>query len=123
MRWVSLAMILCCLSSTTWATEKRCGWYENPTPGNHWFIDRDATWILGVQGKDLATGFWDAKRKGPDIWNTASWIKPYPTVCGCFEGVFGEVDANRYGKVDRIETIEHLSLDRCENDPSLPQMR
>jgi len=30
--------------------ETRCGWFSNPTPANAWLWDREAEWIIGVQG-------------------------------------------------------------------------
>lgn len=30
--------------------EIRCGWLDNPTPGNLWLIDRDAEWSISQQG-------------------------------------------------------------------------
>ena len=36
--------------------ERRCGWYENPTPGNVTLTDRDGTWIIAMQGGHEAKG-------------------------------------------------------------------
>ena len=30
--------------------EERCGWLENPTPGNWWLKDAHAFWIIATQG-------------------------------------------------------------------------
>lgn len=40
------------------ASEKRCGWFENPTPANAWLFDRDGQWIIAVQGGHQAEGDW-----------------------------------------------------------------
>jgi len=40
--------------------EYRCGWLENPTPGNWWLTDRDRAWIISMQGMySLADEYWD----------------------------------------------------------------
>jgi hypothetical protein len=38
--------------------ERRCGWYENPTPGNVTLTDRDGTWLIAMQGNYEAKGHW-----------------------------------------------------------------
>src|SRR5262252_1346146 len=40
------------------ASETRCGWFSNPTPGNASLHDRAAEWIIGVQGGHQADGDW-----------------------------------------------------------------
>ncbi|WP_348530057.1 DUF4087 domain-containing protein [Rhizobium sp. RU35A] len=32
------------------AAEKRCGWVQNPTPGNFWLDDREGSWTILTQG-------------------------------------------------------------------------
>lgn len=128
MRWICWIALSLCLSTTASALEKRCGWYQNPTPGNHWFMDRHAKWIIAAQSQDLENNFWHAERKGPDLWKTQDWVKPYPNVCGCFEGTFGEISAGesvytRWGTIIHIETVEHLPMERCEDDPNLPPVQ
>ena len=124
MRWICGVVLSCCLSTTALAWEKRCGWYQNPTPGNHWVLDRHAKWVMSSQGKDLENNFGYAERKGPDLWKTGDWVKPYPDVCGCLEGTFGEISEGdsaytSWGTIIHIETIEHLPIERCEDDPNL----
>ena len=38
--------------------ETRCGWFSNPTPANASLHDREAEWIVGVQGGHQAEGDW-----------------------------------------------------------------
>jgi len=47
--------------------ERRCGWYENPTPGNVTLTDRDGTWLIAMQGGH------EAKGDGPEF-SDAQWI-------------------------------------------------
>ena len=36
--------------------EMRCGWIENPTPGDLFLIDKDATWTITSQGPPMRPG-------------------------------------------------------------------
>lgn len=36
--------------------ETRCGWFDNPTPGNVWLNDKDGEWIIGIQGGHQVPG-------------------------------------------------------------------
>ncbi len=36
--------------------ETRCGWVENPTPGNWSLMDHDGEWEIGIQGGRQAEG-------------------------------------------------------------------
>src|SRR5215207_9893794 len=60
-------------------SETRCGWFSNPTPANASLHDRDAEWIIGVQGGYQAEGDW------PDF-GPKQWIKTnvnYGYGCAC----------------------------------------
>jgi len=39
--------------------ETRCGWFDNPTPGDISLYDRDGEWTIGVQGGCQVKGDWD----------------------------------------------------------------
>ncbi|MBI5257180.1 MAG: DUF4087 domain-containing protein [Burkholderiales bacterium] len=36
----------------------RCGWFDNPSPGNASLTDRDGEWTIGLQGGHQARGPW-----------------------------------------------------------------
>lgn len=38
--------------------QTRCGWWDNPSPGNAWLIDRDGAWEVAIQGGHQAEGDW-----------------------------------------------------------------
>ncbi|CRY57953.1 Uncharacterised protein [Yersinia pseudotuberculosis] len=40
------------------SAERRCGWFENPTPANATLTDRDGMWEIGTQGGYQAKGDW-----------------------------------------------------------------
>lgn len=94
----------------------RCGWMANPTPGNWWLTDRDATWTVGMQGGYQAPGM----DKIPDL-TTSQWIKTngyYGYGCGCITGTFsGSGDS---AKVTRILSYKRKPLSVCQSDKSLP---
>ncbi|WP_371182546.1 DUF4087 domain-containing protein [Xanthomonas sacchari] len=39
-------------------TVTRCGWFDNPTPGNATLVDKDGEWTVGQQGGHQAEGTW-----------------------------------------------------------------
>ncbi|WP_052250948.1 DUF4087 domain-containing protein [Xanthomonas sacchari] len=39
-------------------TVTRCGWFDNPSPGNATLVDKDGEWTVGQQGGHQADGTW-----------------------------------------------------------------
>ncbi|KMM77393.1 hypothetical protein ACP93_00640 [Xanthomonas sp. NCPPB 1128] len=39
-------------------TVTRCGWFDNPSPGNATLVDKDGEWMVGQQGGHQAEGTW-----------------------------------------------------------------
>ena len=70
-------------SGQTGKFETRCGWFNNPTPGNYWLSDKDDEWIIGVQGGYQLEGFEFPKFK------KNQWVdyfgRSYGYGCACFE--------------------------------------
>ncbi len=97
------------------AAERRCGWYENPTPGNHFLTDRDASWMMSAQG-----GF---QARGMDLvpdFTTREWVRTngyYGYGCACMTVVVDVRERN----VLRITSVEQLPLSRCRQDRALPR--
>jgi len=62
--------------------ETRCGWYDNPTPGNHWLSDKDDEWIIGVQGGYQLEDF------VAPVFKKTQWVSffggSYGYGCACF---------------------------------------
>lgn len=112
----ALVMILGFLPQLA-SAEIRCGWVDNPTPGNWWLTDRDGEWTLMLQGNgDRDNGFLDI----PKTWNFQDqWRKnngSYGYGCGCFEG---EIDkASNW--VTKLTMLKAKDLVVCEGDPALP---
>jgi hypothetical protein len=93
--------------------ENRCGWFENPTPGNAWLTDRDGEWIIGVQGGHQAEG------EHPEFADD-QWIKTninYGYGCACLKV---KVDY-KTRRVLEIASATAKPLSACRNDPALKE--
>jgi Protein of unknown function (DUF4087) len=91
----------------------RCGWFENPTPGNAWLTDKEGQWIVGTQGGHQAEGDW------PDF-NGKNWVstnRSYGYGCACMR-VIADSTSN---EVQRIISSNVRPLRACRQDPSLPK--
>jgi hypothetical protein len=95
------------------AAERRCGWWENPTPANAWLTDKDGEWIVGVQGGHQADGDW------PDF-SAREWVKTnvnYGYGCACLD-----VEVDRATKrVLKIVRAQARPLAACRRDRALPR--
>lgn len=100
-------------------TENRCGWYENPTPGNHVLTDRTRSWTIGAQGGhqargidrigDASSGQWVASRPGGS----------YGHGCAC-----ARVRSNaRNGRITEILSWRSVPLQQCRGDRRLREPR
>lgn len=95
------------------AAENRCGWVENPTPGNWWLTDADGQWSIMTQGGHEAAGM--------DLIGDISagdYVATngnYGHACGCMQ-----VDTDGQSAIARIMSFRQLPLAKCENDASLP---
>ena len=112
MKRIALALTLLPLAA---AAETRCGWVDNPTPGNWWLTDRDGEWTLSLQGV-MPTNNWDVV----DIPAFTDWVRTngsYGYGCGCFEGT---VDWQT-GWARWLSSVRALPLSRCREDRALPR--
>ena len=61
--------------------EKRCGWLDNPTPGNASLYDKDGEWTIAIQGGFQAKGDW------PPPYRASEWRRSggggYGYGCAC----------------------------------------
>lgn len=91
----------------------RCGWFDNPTPGNAWLHDRDGEWTIAIQGAYEAEGDWPQ-------FKDSQWIPVNGTHgygCACIKAV---VDATRR-QIVRIISASARPLRACRNDRSLKE--
>jgi hypothetical protein len=91
----------------------RCGWFENPTPANAWFTDRQGAWLVGVQGGHQAEGDWPVFK--PWRWVRTNGSHGYG--CACLKLV---TDPNTQF-VTRIVSSSSRSLATCRRDPALQE--
>ena len=98
-------------ASVTEQSETRCGWFSNPTPANASLHDRDAEWVIGVQGGHQAEGDWPEFGRG-------QWVRTnvnYGYGCACLR-----VRVNHQThEVIEIESARSRPLAVCRRDRSL----
>ena len=98
--------------------QTRCGWFSNPTPANVSLFDRDAEWIIGVQGGYQVDGdsWWPA-------FKSHQWVRTnageYGYGCVCMQL---RVDGARH-EVLEIKTSRSRSLASCRNDSALKKWK
>ena len=95
----------------TAAAETRCGWFSNPTPANASLHDREAEWIIGVQGGHQAEGDWP--EFGPKQWIETNVHYGYGCAC-----LTVEVDRES-NKVLEIKSARARPLSACRRDKAL----
>ena len=91
----------------------RCGWFDNPTPGNAWLMDRDGEWVIGIQGGYQAEGEW------PTFTNS-QWIKTnggYGYGCACLKVIADQ----KTREVSRIISTRAVPLSQCRRDRALKE--
>lgn len=97
------------------ADVRRCGWLQNPTPGNWWLIDRDGEWILGTQGGYQAPGLDEM----PDM-SAGEWVArngSYGYGCACM--TIRTDPASR--QVLQVSAAAPRPLAQCRADRKLPK--
>lgn len=116
-RWLILALTwpLAFASASAMAATPvvRCGWFDNPTPGNVWLTDRQGQWLIGEQGGYQADGDW------PDF-APSRWVATngeYGYGCACLRVLD---DAARH-RIRRILGGRSRPLAACLRDPGLPR--
>lgn len=93
------------------AGQRRCGWFENPTPGNATLTDRDGEWEIASQGGHQADGDW------PEFAD-AQWVETnghHGYGCACMT-VTGDEQAHT---VSSISTATARPLAVCRSDRQL----
>ncbi len=111
-----LAFVAAALAAAPVAkAERRCGWLDNPTPGNWWLTDRQGEWVLSAQGGYEAPGM----ENMPDM-STAGEVLTngnYGYSCACMT-----VTTNRAsGRITRVLAARPVPLRQCRMDRRLPR--
>ena len=114
--FIALAALSVAFPVSVSASETRCGWYGNTTPGNWWLTDSEAQWTIAAQLGFQAQGM----NNLPQIDNMQKILTSrnnfYGYGCACLE-VETDKSTNR---ITMIYGSEALPLSTCRNDPNLP---
>lgn len=113
--WGLVAVGLIAGAGVAHAEERRCGWLQNPTPGNWYLDDASGSWTLATQGGSEAEGM----DMIPDI-SERDYVRTngvYGYACACMTA---EVDRETK-TVLRISGFRQLKLAQCRKDRSLPK--
>lgn len=94
-------------------TERRCGWFENPSPANATLTDRDGTWQIATQGGYQAKGNWP--RFSAKQWVTTHGAYGY----GCSCMTVSTDAASR--QLNNLTKAAERPLAACRNDPALQE--
>ena len=105
------------------AKENRCGWIQNPTPGNYWLDDSEGMWVLLTQGSDEEPL---GMENFPDI-STGDYVASngnYGYTCGCIQAETErstDSQDSAAGRITAIYGVKLLPLKKCLADPALPK--
>ena len=94
-------------------SQMRCGWFDNPTPGNAWLHDRDGEWTMAIQGRYEADGDW------PEF-KDSQWVRvngSHGDGCACIKAV---VNA-KARQIVNISSAKARPLSACRFDPALKE--
>lgn len=94
------------------ASEKRCGWFDNPSPANAWLVDKDGEWTIAVQMGYQAEGDWPQYLAGEKI---DAGNASYGYWCACLEV---ETDPAKK-RITKIISSKAKTLATCREDKSL----
>ena len=94
--------------------EERCGWLENPTPGNWWLKDARGLWIISAQGGPYAEGVEKLPEPAPDRFVATNGHYGYS--CACVSGTFDD----HAERMTRLDASRMLPLSVCRGDKALP---
>jgi hypothetical protein len=94
--------------------EERCGWLENPTPGNWWLKDAHALLVISAQGGPYAEGVEKLPEPAPDRFVATNGHYGYS--CACVSGTFDE----HAERVTQVDATRALPLSVCRSDKALP---
>jgi hypothetical protein len=112
-RIAALALVAAQFCAGAALAEIRCGYLNNPTPGNNWLTDGEGDWIMTTQGDDRDPGMDAIGDFSAREFVTTNGAHGY--ACGCIDGAF---DAKAMTVV-KIERFRQKPLSACRKDKKL----
>jgi len=113
----TIALALMLFALPIGATETRCGWLANPTPGNWFLTDRDARWVIAAQLGYQAEGM-----ENIPAFNDREYVRTngyHGYGCACLRVATEPIDYSN-SRITKIESGESIPLSVCRADPNLP---
>lgn len=110
----ALLISTCTLRAEPPAVQNRCGWFDNPSPGNATLADRDGEWTIAIQGGHQAAGEWP--RFKPGQW-VRTGVGSYGYGCACMRVT---VDAETQ-EIEQIHSSIAKPLAACRRDRTLQE--
>jgi hypothetical protein len=96
------------------ARKLRCGWFDNPSPGNASLFDREGEWIIAMQGEHTAKGKWPEFKKSEWV-STGNGSYGYGCLC-----MHVTEDAEKQYILD-IHDAKTKPLAACRSDKKLTE--
>jgi hypothetical protein len=119
-RVIAITLSLCSFTSVASATERRCGWYMNPTPGNLLLADKEATWWITSQMQANGPDAEGVTNNAPNF-DSKQYVQTqnngYGYGCAC---LIVETKKSEH-RITKVISGETLPLRQCRNDKSLPK--
>jgi len=109
-------LVLCTAIIPAFA-EVRCGWLENPTPGNLWLKDSKGSWIISAQGSPPAPGADRLPAPATNQFVATQKGGSYGYSCACVDGAFDGASTT----VTSVQKGWIQLLAVCRNDHQLPE--
>jgi hypothetical protein len=97
--------------------ENRCGWFDNPTPGNAWLHDKEGEWTIALQGNYEAKGKWNPNFNLDDEEKFVRTGSSYGYGCVCMNV---SVDP-KTKKVKSVKSVSIKNLEVCRKDKNLKE--
>lgn len=117
--WVMALVSLLPFYAMAQVEERRCGWLDNPTPGNYFLTDKDANWTIAQQGGPSADSWEDNIPQVPGNRENAKYWKKYNGSYGYGCACLTVVSDKREEQITKIIRGKALKLSVCRKDPTL----
>lgn len=96
------------------SSELRCGWFDNPSPGNAELTDAVGVWLIAQQGEYKAEGVWPKFSAGQWVQTGAG---SYGYGCLCILGKFDP----KTRRVALIEKAVSKPTNLCRTDKKISE--